>query len=342
MLITIGDVHLGAKNKYSLYFNAFFEAFDEILKVIKEDCDILVIAGDLFHNAEPDPATITKAQSLIDCFVHHDNRFIYILPGNHDIILPTGYCAADTLDVFPGFVEVVHTPRTFTYHSDKYVLIPYSEKLKEDIADNSGDYLISHFSTKQMSPYAGIFDEDDPIFDNYENIIVGDYHSCYRSSKFISTGSTFPVTVDECLNKNGHIYYSRSGDSNEPDILPAPLYPDIINIIKDSDEIKNTEETINVLLIDNDEFMVSNKNILIKRTTQTENKLVEGLTTDIEISEESLTTTQIINMILDDIPELSYDDKKYVLDTILGLSDIEQVVSNLNEDYNNLKRVSIK
>jgi len=61
---------------------ARYETLDRLIKIANdENCDLIVIAGDLFDRVSMKKADVIKAMSSINKF---ENGPVLILPGNHD------------------------------------------------------------------------------------------------------------------------------------------------------------------------------------------------------------------------------------------------------------------
>jgi len=90
-ILHTADLHLGMKftrgyipEVQERLIEARFETFDSLIEVAnKHGADLLVIAGDLFHNTKASRKDILRTTSLLKKF---EGRLILILPGNHDYI----------------------------------------------------------------------------------------------------------------------------------------------------------------------------------------------------------------------------------------------------------------
>jgi len=90
-ILHTADLHLGMKfvrgyapEVQERLVEARFETLGSLIEIAnKQDSDLLVIAGDLFHNPRVSRKDILRAANLLKRF---DGRLILVLPGNHDYI----------------------------------------------------------------------------------------------------------------------------------------------------------------------------------------------------------------------------------------------------------------
>ncbi len=81
----LADVHLGFE-QYNQSWRAedFARAFREAIgKIIEEEVDFVVIAGDLFHRSVPNPRTIKEAVDSLSLLRNRDIP-VFAVEGNHD------------------------------------------------------------------------------------------------------------------------------------------------------------------------------------------------------------------------------------------------------------------
>ena len=90
-LALISDAHLGYKTgrktndkQVNLREEDGYRAFDECIDgIIKNNIDIVVIAGDLFHSPNPTINTLVKAKNSLERLAN-ERIPVYIITGNHD------------------------------------------------------------------------------------------------------------------------------------------------------------------------------------------------------------------------------------------------------------------
>jgi len=90
-ILHTADLHLGMKfargytpEVQERLVETRFDTLSSLIKIAnKQDSDLLVIAGDLFHNPRVSRKDILRAADLLKRF---EGRLILVLPGNHDYI----------------------------------------------------------------------------------------------------------------------------------------------------------------------------------------------------------------------------------------------------------------
>lgn len=218
MAIVIGDIHLGRgnKSKNSIYYNKFFEAFSNMInsmvnyqRELGGDFHDLIIAGDLFEKVSPSPDEYKKCQQILRNYIYQTQRHVIIIPGNHDYVLKRqlwdgsieSASASQVIQFENKIISCDDENKTHELLDENILLVPYSENMFQKIEAYNGpcEILISHFTTNQMSPYAGKIDETNPMFDKFDKIILGDYHKIYDSGKFITAGCSYFRDVDEMI-----------------------------------------------------------------------------------------------------------------------------------------------
>lgn len=93
------DIHFGGSRYLPDYLERQEEAFDQIFDVAAEQgIDVVVIAGDLFDESEPDADTRDLVQRKI---LEYDAAgfTILLIPGNHDLVDRSGYTALHYLSM---------------------------------------------------------------------------------------------------------------------------------------------------------------------------------------------------------------------------------------------------
>jgi exonuclease SbcD len=88
-IMLTSDVHLGMKfagypEVQGKLCEARFQALERIVEIAgEEECDLLAVAGDLFHRNNPAKGDILKATKILSEF---EGPLVAVLPGNHDFI----------------------------------------------------------------------------------------------------------------------------------------------------------------------------------------------------------------------------------------------------------------
>lgn len=327
-MIIFGDVHVGNGRRKPLLNEKMFSALDHMLTEIENNRFELTpgtentrfIAGDTFEYNTPLPSEYLKLLNIIA--VKHKNSKWSMIPGNHDSIMPDGFCAIEALVGYEVLLNkdtsVVNNeqnssnlsafvkPTEYRVGNSKILLLPYFHEMFDYLRKYSGDcnILVSHFSTYQSHGFAGIIDESDSVFDKFDAVIIGDTHNCYDNGKFHTTGATFFRNVDEMnseTNIPSCIYIDETADNPVSTIrrLEFPeLKPPVITQLEDA------EDENKIYILRTTENITHTHNVFVKqiRETQAEElgeKENEDVLYDIDIN--SVTVENLLDTIF---PEL--------------------------------------
>lgn len=123
-ILHTADLHLGMKFTHGYVpavqerlIDSRFKTFCSLIEVAnKHDTDLLVIAGDLFHNTRVSRKDILRTTNLLKRF---EGRLIMILPGNHD------YTQKGDDPLWPSFLENVAENTLFLGEPKAYDLRRY-------------------------------------------------------------------------------------------------------------------------------------------------------------------------------------------------------------------------
>ena len=113
-----GPVVAGINARCAQVLGALQEA---VRRAIAHHAEALVLAGDLFHVADPDPQIITATARILTT----RRLRVFVLLGNHDQVSSApGDNALGPLALAPN-IEVVETPRTVDLLTGRLLLIPF-------------------------------------------------------------------------------------------------------------------------------------------------------------------------------------------------------------------------
>lgn len=306
MKITVsGDIHLGRSRKNKIYYQNFFKAFE--LMVLNSLQTKLIIAGDLFEHASPDPYEYMKCKEILD--KHND---FLILPGNHDYIFQDGTCASSVL--YPN--NTITEYSNFKIDDITYHLVPYSNNLYEvinNIKTFGNDILISHFTTKEMSPLYGTISEIELC--KFNKVFLGDYHKEYHNNNVHTVGSLYFRDIDEMVNnKPRYITFNQKTDL----VLDHYINELFIKVITDISEAID-DNILYLMIVENDIELIKKPNIMIKYNFKKDLEEYNILKDQINIENHTCNAyellAQSIHIILNDQePELVNSIKKSIID----------------------------
>lgn len=83
--IHCADLHLGCNpNHLEARYNDFFDSFKDLIdKAIIENCEYMIISGDLFHLKVINSKTLLNVINLLE-YAKNNNIKIFVIEGNHD------------------------------------------------------------------------------------------------------------------------------------------------------------------------------------------------------------------------------------------------------------------
>ena len=343
-----GDCHIGSnrRNKwlYKKAINVWKNMVEDVFDTqMHNERETVVFAGDLWDSDRPTPNDFMVVKDTFDTILNQYDEYatLVLLPGNHDRVGLDGVCPADIFNdnyaenrvkksifsmpqVTKGWDEYGSNGNKVHYH-----YLPYSadiiEKLgclSRDIKDRYSDcpnVLISHFTTKDMNVFAGIISEDDPVFDPFDVVILGDCHICYDNGRFHSTGSTFMFNVDEMYSKRCIPSYVHIDNSNlkVERITHKELKPTIIN-----DETEAIDDDTLYLIVSEEVINTNKPNVFVKyKHVSDDGKEVE--LNEVEI--KSINKEKVFEIMYPDLTEI---ERRLVKMYANGEIEIMDVVNN--------------
>ena len=230
MVLIFGDTHIG----YKFYNDSFniqnfsfpteedaFNALDEIHnRASKDDIEMLICVGDVFHTPTPTTKNISRFLSWLKK-ISKLNKPLYIITGNHDVSLYSNslvYLHQFNLDNIYLIDTAEKIGTTTKYYDWTIVFVPYV--IDPNTVDK--DYLtrtsVHKFLTNAISE---------------KQIIVSHIQeaSCVRGSENILLAHSTPVvSLDEYTTQSilitGHIHYGQIySKKNSVVIYPGNMYP---------------------------------------------------------------------------------------------------------------------
>lgn len=347
-MFIFGDCHIGSNRRNKWLYKKAIDTWENMVMEIARNPnyrnETIVFAGDLWDSDRPTPKDFMVVKNAIDTITGRYNEYLnmVMIPGNHDRVGIDGVCAADVfsddweIGTDKKNIVVFNMPfeKWTEYSNEKsiqYYFLPYSadilEQLKE-ISESAKKYvlenpdeqlvLVSHFTTKEMNPFAGIISEYDNAFAPFDLVILGDCHICYDSGKFHTTGSTYMFNVDEmnskkCIPSYLHVDGLKVNRITFPELKPQ--------IIDSEDEATDDEQLY--LIIGNEVINVTKPNVFVKYkpNKDTDDSSVE-LTESVEI--RSINKDKVFEIMY---PELDESERRLIKMYANGEIEIEDVVN---------------
>jgi DNA repair exonuclease SbcCD nuclease subunit len=218
-IAVLGDTHFGARNGSPL-FSKFFEKFYEFFIQYLLDNDIKNVfqLGDLF-----DTRKFTNHLSLA-----HAKRYFFdpldrhgiklgTIVGNHDIFYRESVSINSSSLVLGEYEHVfVHDkPSVVTLDGTDFHIIPWICKENEadvfnELRKTKADICLGHFEISGFSMYKGVASHgglDRSIFDRYEQVWSGHYHTRSQNGNITYVGTPYELTWQDAGDPRGfHVF----------------------------------------------------------------------------------------------------------------------------------------
>ena len=343
-MYVFGDCHIGANRRNKFHHRKGFEAWQSMALEAVEKAngeEVVTFAGDLWDSDRPTPQDLVLVKETLESGISSlpDKLVSYvIIPGNHDRVTVDGYCAADILhdnlnDISNNYMIYTTSEEWHNRYDDEcwYYFVPYSANILEELKTVSDSLkvnkrsgkacLISHFTTKEMNPFAGIISEDDPVFEPFDVVVLGDCHINYDNKKFHTTGSTYMFNVDEmysnrCIPSYVHI------DDNTGEVTRFKFEGMKPIIIDNEDEATDDDQLY--LIVTSEVINVTKPNVFVKfKPKSTED------TDELEINESveirSINKDRVFEIMY---PELDENERRLLKMYVNGEIEITDVINN--------------
>lgn len=282
-MVVISDLHLG-KNQDTIDINGVpsrlhdtVERCKEAVLYAKKRGSSLVIAGDVFDTATPNPPTISKFFDIVLLAVKHGVS-VFIIPGNHDC--GVNYMSMEFMNGVASLsennkdalVKIINSPCAEIIDGLKVVFLPhvpkkviasesYPEWCVEQLSEKETkniDIVIGHAHIKGAVNSSDIeLEAGDAInfnpskFFKYKLGIFGHIHRHQVLGKNIYCGPITTNSFDEADIEKGFIYVAKNEEKTEP-----PKWRFVPYTFEDT-----KYKTINIDLINKDKIVYDEKKL---------------------------------------------------------------------------------
>lgn len=209
---------MGARNsapEFTRYFNSFFN--DLLYPYMQErGIDTIVQLGDLFDDRNSlSLAGYEGSKSVwFDQLVDNDFMMITLL-GNHDIrYRNTVRVNSQSLFLraeYPNNIHIVDHPETFTFDNVDMDIIPWicqgnQDMVSEKIRTSNSSFLAGHLELVGFELFRGMtakHGQAASVFDRYEMVFSGHYHTSSRRGNILYTGTPYEMTWSDYGDPKG-------------------------------------------------------------------------------------------------------------------------------------------
>jgi hypothetical protein len=292
MSIITGDNHVGIGPRNKVYYNKSFYNFEYMMNSKYVEGEDLIIAGDLFEFSQPSPNAYIR---ITEAFKKSKANKIFIIPGNHDKILPDNSCAAKVIET--DMIEdkrIIAVTEPMEYGN--ILMVPYSCEMFDYIDNYTGNckILVSHFSTIENHAFAGVVSEKEPMFEKFALIVIGDTHDTIDKDKFITCGSTFYRNVDEMMRVTpSFVKVDETSASSERIRFPE------LEVNKINDFVEAIDDSKLYTIVSSE--ITDKNNIFIKRPKERKQTSENTNSSNTEpLDTSSVTIDKIVDTILED------------------------------------------
>ena len=228
--LIIGDLHIGARNGNVHLFNMMKKFYEnELFPYILDNKITRVIQlGDILDKRKNIDFYISRY--IIDTFFsffEKNNIEFITLSGNHDLYYRQSISIDGPSQLANGFtkISIIKCPTKI----DNFILIPWicsenKDNIEEYLRENSNkNYIVlGHFELAGFPIQKGYIAEkgtiDNNIFDGYQKVISGHYHSPSRKGNISYIGTPYEITWSDYGDEKKFLVYNS--DSEEfSDIL---------------------------------------------------------------------------------------------------------------------------
>lgn len=186
-VMATADVHLGMKfasygDVQQKLIEARFASLSEIVRLANQsECDLLIVAGDLFDRVRVAIDVVERAAAILSEF---DGAAAVILPGNHDYIAPDG----DTL--WSSFEKAA---------GDRTLVLEHPQRYPLDQFDLAVDLLAAPCDSKHAAqnhlPWMSSYEPE-----TADRVAIGVAHGSVDGLTLDAEGLYFPMTQTELMS----------------------------------------------------------------------------------------------------------------------------------------------
>jgi len=222
----IGDCHFGARNDSELFMNHFFDFYTNVLfpYIIENDVTDIIQTGD-FMDKRKNINYRTLNRVMVDFMdkLRSHGVTLHVIPGNHDIFHRHSNSINSINELF-GWMENVNVymePTTITILETKIDMIPWMNKyntaeILEFIKASTSQYCVGHFEVIGFDMAIGIPGHggmDTSIFDSYDEVWSGHYHTRSKKDNITYVGTPYEITWSDFNDPKG--FHSFDPNRNE-------------------------------------------------------------------------------------------------------------------------------
>jgi len=342
--VIINDTHAGVSNSSDVHLDNAERFYSDVLfpYLLEHDIKQIVHLGDYYDNRRVINAKCMarNEKMFLDKLVEHD-IFMDIILGNHDVYYKTTNEVSATVSILKrhSHVKVIEHPLVRYYDGCKIALLPWINSQNYDkslefikTAYTQAPILFGHLELGgfAMMKNGFVSSEDHgmsaKLFDKYELVLSGHFHTKSRRDNIYYLGSQLEFTWADC--DDDKYFYVFDTDTHEvtPVRNPHTLYK---KVYYDDSGCSNIDEVCAKCGVSREELENKFVKLIVERKSDI--KLYDAFVT--RISDYRTHDLQIVD-ILDYCKSENVDDDRIdIVDTMTLLSTyVESIETDLSKD----------
>ena len=225
----LGDLHFGVRSDNPIYYDYFEKFFKDFFTYIdKHKITSVIQLGDLYDKRKTiNFLTLYQAKKMFIDELQKRRITLFIVSGNHDCYYKsTNEVNSVRLLSTPNMVVIDAGPRTLTIEDYEFDFYPWindniTKECYEYAQNSKSKFAVGHFEFAKFRLHKFQIAEsgaDHTIFNNYELVISGHYHTISRKDSVLYCGTPYELDWADCDDTKG--FWSFDPALNKLDFIP--------------------------------------------------------------------------------------------------------------------------
>lgn len=230
----LGDTHFGTRNGSSIFSNYFRTYYTEVFFPFLKENNITHVfqMGDIFDSRKAIHINaITESKDyFFNKFDEHNIKLTTIL-GNHDIFFKDTVKINSPSLVLKEYknIEILDYPQEYTIDNHTLLMLPwicqenYVETM-DAIKNTKANFCFGHLELSGFAMYRGVIAHDGMdanIFDKFEYVFTGHFHSRSNQNNIYYTGTPTELTWSDYNDPKG--FYIFDLDTRQLQFIENPI-----------------------------------------------------------------------------------------------------------------------
>ena len=219
----INDLHWGCRNDLQIFYHHFEKFYNDFIQyLIDKKIKKVAILGDVFDRRKfINFKTLNASKRILFDRLLENNIETYIIIGNHDMHFRETLTLSSPSLVLAEYnnIHIIDKPQTITLSGTTIDMVPWICKENEQdimnfIRSSSSDLCFGHFELANFPMYKGIESPhgmDTNIFEKYELVCSGHYHTKSQRYNIVYTGSPYDMNWQDYNDPRGfHVFNTNT------------------------------------------------------------------------------------------------------------------------------------